>query len=284
MAAHAAAAVDLLADRDLQESGGPDRVAHHHAARRRRSFSPAAATRSTRSRSSSRTRSRCRASRCPARCARSAALTRDARGIGQRRRHLRRLRSALKNEYVVMSAHLDHVGIGRAVNGDTIYNGAMDDASGVASMIEIARMLKAVRREDRSGRSCSWPQTGRGERAARVALLRGASDRAGRQDRRRHQPRHVPAAVSIEGDRGAGARRSRRSASRYARPRRSSASKSRPIASRSRTASSAAISTASSARGVPALAFKFGYEFGSPDEKTRPATGCATSIISRPTI
>ena len=42
-----------------------------------------------------------------------------------------------------MTAHLDHVGIGRAVNGDAIYNGAMDDASGVASMIEIARMLKA---------------------------------------------------------------------------------------------------------------------------------------------
>lgn len=48
----------------------------------------------------------------------------------------------LKTEYVVMSAHLDHVGIGRPVNGDSIYNGAMDDASGVASAIEIARRLK----------------------------------------------------------------------------------------------------------------------------------------------
>ena len=48
----------------------------------------------------------------------------------------------LKTEYVVMSAHLDHVGIGRAINGDSIYNGAMDDASGVASAIEIARLLK----------------------------------------------------------------------------------------------------------------------------------------------
>jgi Zn-dependent M28 family amino/carboxypeptidase len=42
-----------------------------------------------------------------------------------------------------MSSHLDHVGIGRAVNGDTIYNGAMDDASGIAAMLQIARMLKA---------------------------------------------------------------------------------------------------------------------------------------------
>ena len=50
--------------------------------------------------------------------------------------------SALKNEYVVMSAHLDHLGIGRPVNGDNIYNGAMDDASGVASIIEIARLMK----------------------------------------------------------------------------------------------------------------------------------------------
>jgi hypothetical protein len=48
----------------------------------------------------------------------------------------------LKNEYVIMSAHLDHVGIGRPINGDNIYNGAMDDASGIASILEIARILK----------------------------------------------------------------------------------------------------------------------------------------------
>jgi hypothetical protein len=48
----------------------------------------------------------------------------------------------LKNEYVVMSAHLDHLGAGRPVNGDSIYNGAMDDASGVASVLEIARLMK----------------------------------------------------------------------------------------------------------------------------------------------
>lgn len=48
----------------------------------------------------------------------------------------------LKNEYVVHSAHLDHVGIGRVVNGDSIYNGAHDNASGVASLLEIARVYK----------------------------------------------------------------------------------------------------------------------------------------------
>ncbi len=47
----------------------------------------------------------------------------------------------LKNEYVVLTAHLDHVGVGAPINGDKIYNGAMDDASGIASDLEIARML-----------------------------------------------------------------------------------------------------------------------------------------------
>jgi Zn-dependent M28 family amino/carboxypeptidase len=49
----------------------------------------------------------------------------------------------LKKEYVVVSAHLDHLGIGEPVRGDRVYNGAMDDASGDASLIEIARAMKA---------------------------------------------------------------------------------------------------------------------------------------------
>jgi Zn-dependent M28 family amino/carboxypeptidase len=49
---------------------------------------------------------------------------------------------ALKDQYVIVSAHLDHLGVGRPVNGDAIFNGAMDDASGIASLIEIARALK----------------------------------------------------------------------------------------------------------------------------------------------
>ncbi len=46
---------------------------------------------------------------------------------------------ALKDEYIVYSAHWDHLGIGAPVNGDAIYNGALDNASGVATVIEIAR-------------------------------------------------------------------------------------------------------------------------------------------------
>ena len=49
--------------------------------------------------------------------------------------------AVLKKQYVVMSAHLDHLGVGRPINGDAIYNGAMDDASGVASMLDVAGML-----------------------------------------------------------------------------------------------------------------------------------------------
>ena len=46
---------------------------------------------------------------------------------------------ALKSEYVVFSTHTDHLGIGPAVDGDTIYNGALDNASGCAVLLEIAR-------------------------------------------------------------------------------------------------------------------------------------------------
>ena len=49
---------------------------------------------------------------------------------------------ALEDEYVVYSAHWDHLGVGAAVNGDTIYNGALDNASGVATVLEIAKALK----------------------------------------------------------------------------------------------------------------------------------------------
>jgi hypothetical protein len=50
---------------------------------------------------------------------------------------------ALKDEAVIVGAHYDHVGVGRAVDGDSIYNGADDDASGVVAMLEIARALRA---------------------------------------------------------------------------------------------------------------------------------------------
>ncbi len=50
----------------------------------------------------------------------------------------------LAGEYIVYSAHLDHVGIGTAVEGDDIYNGFYDNAMGVALMIEAARAFAAM--------------------------------------------------------------------------------------------------------------------------------------------
>jgi len=49
----------------------------------------------------------------------------------------------LAGQIVVVSAHLDGLGIGKPVNGDAIYNGALDNAGGVATVIEIAKKLAA---------------------------------------------------------------------------------------------------------------------------------------------
>jgi Zn-dependent M28 family amino/carboxypeptidase len=60
----------------------------------------------------------------------------------------------LKDEYVVFSAHWDHLGIGAPdKTGDTIYNGALDNASGVASVLEIARVLANLPAAERPRRS-----------------------------------------------------------------------------------------------------------------------------------
>ena len=50
----------------------------------------------------------------------------------------------LKKQYIVYTAHLDHFGIGAPVKGDSIYNGAHDNASGVALVLEIARTFRSL--------------------------------------------------------------------------------------------------------------------------------------------
>ena len=52
---------------------------------------------------------------------------------------------ALAGEYVILSAHLDHLGVGQPIDGDRIYNGAMDNASGIATLIETARALAGAK-------------------------------------------------------------------------------------------------------------------------------------------
>jgi Zn-dependent M28 family amino/carboxypeptidase len=50
----------------------------------------------------------------------------------------------LKEEYVVFSAHHDHLGIGPSVDGDSIYNGALDNASGVSMILAVAEEFDAM--------------------------------------------------------------------------------------------------------------------------------------------
>ncbi len=52
---------------------------------------------------------------------------------------------ALKGTYVVYTAHLDHVGVGQEVAGDRVYNGAYDNASGSAVVLEVARALASLK-------------------------------------------------------------------------------------------------------------------------------------------
>jgi hypothetical protein len=57
----------------------------------------------------------------------------------------------LRHQFVVITAHLDHIGVGPRTDGDGIYNGAYDNATGVAIMLEVARALaQADRRPARS--------------------------------------------------------------------------------------------------------------------------------------
>ncbi|HVF47807.1 MAG TPA: M28 family peptidase [Pyrinomonadaceae bacterium] len=60
----------------------------------------------------------------------------------------------LKNEYVIYTGHWDHLGIGKAdATGDTIYNGAYDNASGIAAILGIADVLAKMPRKQRPKRS-----------------------------------------------------------------------------------------------------------------------------------
>lgn len=55
-----------------------------------------------------------------------------------------------KDEFVVFSGHYDHLGIGEAVNNDSIYNGANDDAAGTTAVIMLAKYFKALKNNERT--------------------------------------------------------------------------------------------------------------------------------------
>ena len=54
------------------------------------------------------------------------------------------------DEYVIFSAHYDHLGIGKAVNDDSVYNGANDDAAGTTAVIMLANYFKTLHNNDRT--------------------------------------------------------------------------------------------------------------------------------------
>ncbi len=54
------------------------------------------------------------------------------------------------NEYVIFSAHHDHIGIGKPVNGDSLYNGANDDAAGTTAVIMLAKHFKTLNNNERT--------------------------------------------------------------------------------------------------------------------------------------
>src|ERR1051326_2606115 len=78
----------------------------------------------------------------------------------------------LKDEIVLLSAHLDHLGTRphNAVNGDAIYNGADDDASGVTAVLELARSLAAGPRPKRTVVFALWGSEELGGRGAEYFL------------------------------------------------------------------------------------------------------------------
>jgi len=55
-----------------------------------------------------------------------------------------------KDEYVIFSAHYDHLGVGKPENDDSIYNGANDDASGTTAVIMLAKYFKALDNNERT--------------------------------------------------------------------------------------------------------------------------------------
>ena len=169
----------------------------------------------------------------------------------------------LANQAIVLSAHLDGYGYGEPVNGDRIYNGTLDDAAYVALLIRLA--------ERRHGQPFRRPilfaaGDRRGERAARLALVRPAHRPSPVPHRRRHQPRPVAPDLSARAADGACARRHdprRRRPSRCA----VSASQVQHDPEPERNLLRRSDQWPFMQAGIPATAFVFGYRPGSRSEQ-----------------
>jgi hypothetical protein len=173
----------------------------------------------------------------------------------------------LKSEFVVMTSHLDHVGVGRPVNGDAIYNGAMDDASGIAAMLQIAKMLKASGATTK--RSILFVAVAAEERGLLGSRYFAAHPTVpfakivGNINLDMFLPLYPLKVIEVQGL----AESSLGESVRVAAKELGVEVQTDREPDQNRFIRSDQYSFIR--RGVPALAFKFGYEFGSEDEKTR---------------
>ena len=174
---------------------------------------------------------------------------------------------ALKSEYVVMTSHLDHVGVGRPVNGDSIYNGAMDNASGIAAMLQIAHMLKASGAATK--RSILFVAVAAEERGLLGSRYFAAHPTVpfakivGNINLDMFLPLYPLKVLEVQGFAESSLGESVRVVAREL----GVEVQTDREPEQNRFIRSDQYSFIR--RGVPALAFKFGYEFGSADEKTR---------------
>ncbi|HZT38225.1 MAG TPA: M28 family metallopeptidase [Bryobacteraceae bacterium] len=172
----------------------------------------------------------------------------------------------LKNEYVVLSAHLDHLGVGQPIGGDRIYNGAMDDASGVASLIDIAQQLQQGRaRLKRSALFLAVTGEEKGLQGSRYFAAHPSVDAASLVadiNLDMYLPLFPLRWLEVQGVNESTLGDEIRAAARdYGVEVQADKEPDRNLFIRSDQYSFVR-------RGVPALAFKFGYKPGTPEEKT----------------
>jgi hypothetical protein len=176
---------------------------------------------------------------------------------------------ALKSEYVIMSAHLDHLGVGRAINGDSIYNGAMDNASGIASVIETARLLRASGvKTKRSVLFLAVTAEEKGELGSRYFVDRPTvpfRQIVADLNLDMFLPLYALKVIEVQGLAESSLGESARAAAKTLGV--DVQTDREPEQNRFIRSDQYSFIR----KGVPALAFKFGYEFGSPEETTRRA-------------
>ena len=101
---------------------------------------------------------------------------------------------ALANQVIVLTAHIDGYGIGEPWKGDSIYNGAFDDAAYVATLIDFAEMLRAS--GTRLRRSLLFAVVTGEEKGLSARAITRRTDRATRTTGRRRQSRSAPSGLS----------------------------------------------------------------------------------------